>query len=440
MAEKHFLSDILKRIARAGPFLSARSSLSVDDLLPLCNELIGDKGEASGLKTALKILEIYEAASRDEKLSFFKSISEGFGVDHEALKQAVENWQPSDNASARELYFAAEPKSVELIRRLNRVPGATARLVKMRSDLLGLLKQEPDLRGLDLDFQHLLLSWFNRGFLEIEQIDWSTPAAILEKIIAYEAVHQIDGWDDLRQRVAEVDRRLFAFFHPAMPDDPLIFVEVALTDAIPGSIGAILAQDRETLEPTEANCAVFYSISNCQHGLRGISFGNFLIKQVVSELQRELPSLSTFVTLSPVPGLRRWVTTAMEAEDSLLKAEEQGFLASLAEGEAPPADLAARIAARYLLNARSKRGTVFDPVAHFHLGNGAILHKVHSEADLSERGMQNSWGVMVNYLYDEARIEDHHQAYATDSSVASSSEVRSLANSRARLPTPVVSM
>nr|WP_321446140.1 malonyl-CoA decarboxylase [uncultured Cohaesibacter sp.] len=433
MAEKHFLSDILKRVARA-PFLTVKSASGPADLIPLCDALISDQGEASGLKTALSILDIYDTANDEEKLAFFETMAERYGVDHDALTEAVEKWTPSDNASARELYFAAEPKSLELIRRINRVPGATARLVRMRSDLLGFLREHPDLRGLDLDFQHLLSAWFNRGFLEIVQIDWSTPAAILEKIIAYEAVHQIHGWDDLRQRVAERDRRLFAFFHPAMPGDPLIFVEVALTKEIPGAIAPILEHDRKTVDPNVANVAVFYSISNCQHGLRGISFGNFLIKQVVAELQRELPSLSTFVTLSPVPGLRRWVEKAKQEGDSLLKLEEQAVLDGLDGNELPPAEVIARLAARYLVNARSKKGTVYDPVAHFHLGNGALLHKVHAEADLSPRGKSNSWGVMVNYLYSEAKIEEQHQAYAKESKIAHSSEVKSLANAKVRVP------
>ncbi|WP_342587668.1 malonyl-CoA decarboxylase [Cohaesibacter celericrescens] len=432
MADKSFLSDILKRIARAGPFLSSKSPISSSDLIPLCKELISDKGEASGLKTALKILDVYEAATPEEQRLFFLDVVEQFGVDHQVLQDAIDNWQSGDNASARDVYFAAEPKSQELIRRLNRVPGATARLVNMRANLLGYLKENPELKGLDVDFRHLFFAWFNRGFLEIAQINWSTPASILEKIITYEAVHEIDGWDDLRQRVAEADRRLFAFFHPAMPKDPLIFVEVALTREIPGAIAGILEHERETIDPNQATAAVFYSISNCQRGLRGISFGNFLIKQVVTELQRELPSLNTFVTLSPVPGLRRWIDLALISEDPLLRPEERTLLAALEDDAMPPADLTARLAARYLLNARSKKGTAFDPVANFHLGNGAILHKVHAAADLSERGKKISWGVMVNYLYNEAKIEEHHQAYATDSSVASSSEVKSLANAKTK--------
>ena len=437
MAAKSFLSDMLQRIAKAGPFLSSKSAMTADHLIPLCKELVGDKGEASGLKNALKILEIYEAATPEERHTFFTKLAEEFGVNHEALSKAVADWEPGNNSAARQLYFAAEPKSQELIRRLNRVPGSTARLVNMRADLLGHVKKEPDLKGLDLDFQHLFSAWFNRGFLEIERIDWSTSAEILEKIIAYEAVHRIHGWDDLRQRVADPDRRLFAFFHPAMPTDPLIFVEVALTREIPKSIASILEQERERIEPGTANAAIFYSISNCQFGLRGISFGNFLIKQVVAELQKEFPSLHTFVTLSPVPGFRRWVNSALENDDPLIKPEERAVLEKLGEDEVPADDFVARLAARYFINARSPKGTAYDPVAHFHLGNGALLHKVHPNADHSERGRSISWGVMVNYLYDENKIEEHHEAYATNCTIAASSEVKSLANAKFKAAAPV---
>lgn len=434
MAEKSFLSDILRRIARAGPFGNGKAGPMGTDLVAQCDILLGDSGEASGLKAALAILDCYDHLSRDEKFVFFREVTTHFGVDHEALSKAVESWKPGDNASARSVYLAAEPRSQELIRRLNRVPGATARLVNMRAEFLSYLKQDPELKWLDHDFRHLFSSWFNRGFLEIELIDWSTPAEILEKIIAYEAVHEIQDWDDLRQRVAEPDRRLFAFFHPAMPSDPLIFVEVALTKTIPGAIGPILEKDREALDPAEASCAVFYSISNCQKGLRGISFGNFLIKQVVAELQRELPNLSTFVTLSPVPGLRRWFAGEKENPDSILTEDEKTAFAAFSNEERPKPGMVTRFAARYLTKAkRQGKGTAFDPVAHFHLGNGAILHKVHAEADLSETGLANSWGVMVNYLYDEARIEEQHQSYATNQVIATSSEVRGLATGKIKL-------
>jgi malonyl-CoA decarboxylase len=419
MPDSTFLGDILTRMARAGRLRRARSGDR--PAADLCDELIGDRGEASGLATAMLLLDAYEEMDRDARLAFFRDLAARFGADEDALDAAIKAWTPGDTDTARALHLAAEPASQELIRRLNRVPGATARLVRMRADLLGLRRDAPELRGLDSDFQHLFASWFNRGFLEIRRIDWSTPAAVLEKIIAYEAVHEITGWDDLRQRVAAPDRKLFAFFHPAMPTDPLIFVEVALTAEIPGAIGPILAKDRKPLDPTEATTAVFYSISNCQEGLRGISFGNFLIKQVVTELARDLPGLKTFVTLSPAPGLRKWVVGSKN--DAILPPD---LAAALDAGNPDPEGLR-RVAAHYLLKARRPGGTAHDPVAHFHLGNGAILHRVHADADTSDRGLANSWGAMVNYLYDGARIEENHQAYATEARIAASPEVRVLA-------------
>lgn len=420
MAERSFLNDLLGRMALAGRRRRAHEETAEQSLTALFDRLLGDEGEASGLVTAMEALDRFEALDPSEKLEIFAEIATRYGVDDAALETAIKGWQAGIAETARRIHFAAEPRSQELIRRLNRVPGATARLVDMRADLLAVAKGMPELKGLDQDFQHLFGSWFNRGFLEIRRVDWNTPARILEKIIAYEAVHEITGWDDLRQRVADPDRRLFAFFHPAMPFDPLIFVEVALTADIPGAIGPIISQKREKIDPVEAKTAVFYSISNCQKGLRGISFGNFLIKQVVTELQGELPGLSPFVTLSPVPGLRKWA----EAGDDLLSEEDQTAISS---GTGPDAKQAAHLAAHYLNRARRPQGTAYDPVAHFHLGNGAELHKVHAQADLSENGMANSWGVMVNYLYDGEKIEANHQAYATEKTIVVSSEVKALA-------------
>jgi malonyl-CoA decarboxylase len=294
----------------------------------------------------------------------------------------------------------------------------------------------PQLAPLDADFRHLFAAWFNRGFLELRRIDWDTPASILEKIIAYEAVHEITGWDDLRRRVAAPDRRLYAFFHPALRDDPLIFVQVALTEEMPGAIAPILAETRVALDPAKARTAVFYSISNCQSGLRGISFGNFLIKQVVEELRREFPGLKAFVTLSPVPGLRGW---ALGPGAATLDAAERAAVAGLeglpkgAPGKAYAAAAApaAGIAARYLLDARAAKGGAVDPVARFHLGNGARLERVNAGADLSRRGREQSWGVMVNYLYDLDLIERNHEAYAGADEITAAPAVRRLAKKRA---------
>ena len=419
MADRSFLSDILRRVA-VSPW---RGTGREGDLASMCHELLEERSEASGLVLAREILDRYEAADGETRAVFFNKLSREFGVDAADLNKAVADWSNVEGDSevdlARRLHFAAEPQTQELIRVLNRVPGAAARLVRMRADLLTILKDHPGLKGLDADFRHLFGSWFNRGFLELRRIDWSTPAMVLEKIIAYEAVHEIAGWDDLRQRVADPDRRLFGFFHPAMPDEPLIFVEVALMGEIPGAISQIIAEDRAALDPEAAKVAVFYSISNCQKGLRGISFGNFLIKQVVSELAQELPGLETFVTLSPVPGLRRYVEAADKGD---LVLEGVGF----GEDGAPEVADMRRLTARYLALAKHASGTASDPVAHFHLSNGAELHEIHTGADMSDAGRGNSWGMMVNYLYDPARTETYHRAYANDGVIAMASKLRTL--------------
>ena len=409
MTDRRSLGEILRSVARAGALLRAsESDASEEDLATLCRRLIDEQAEGSSLAAAQAILDRLQEMSLDQKVDAFQTIAADFGVDDAALDAAIKDWRAGDVATARRIHFAAEPQTQALIRALNQVPGATGKLVALRADLMAAAKTEATLAGLDEDFQHLFSSWFNRGFLELRRIDWNTSASILEKIIAYEAVHEIQGWDDLRRRVGDPDRRLFAFFHPAMPAEPLIFVQVALTQDIPEAIAPILDEDRQRILPETAKTAVFYSISNCQKGLRGISFGNFLIKQVVAELAGELPTLNTFVTLSPVPGLRRWSESAGKADD--------------AEGDA-----LARLAARYLTGARRPGGGALDPVAHFHLGNGAALHAIHTDADLSERGRRNSWGVMVNYLYDSAQIEARHHAYAVKHDIAASKNVRALA-------------
>ncbi|WP_319825967.1 malonyl-CoA decarboxylase [Thalassovita sp.] len=426
MAERNILNDLFRRVVRNRRGQTPGLSTS-GDLVKLCKDLLTDRGEISGLYRAQGILDRLDRSTDAEKTAFFLRVARELGVDEDALTAAIAKWSPGDVDAARDIHFAAEPRSQELIRALNRVPGATARLVGLRACLLSMLHDTPALRGLDRDFRHLFSSWFNRGFLHIHRIDWSTPANILEKIIAYEAVHEITGWDDLRQRVGDPDRRLFAFFHPAMPSEPLIFVEVALTGEIPGAIGDILRPDRSRFDPAQATTAVFYSISNCQKGLSGISFGNFLIKQVVTELQRELPDITTFVTLSPVPLMRQWVMAAVENGDPLISAEDRATLATLDKDARPPTELTVKLAARYLTRAKRQTGTAFDPVAHFHIGNGAILQAIHPDADPGPQGMLNSWGVMVNYQYDGTQIEARHQAYATHQDIAMTPAVRALA-------------
>jgi len=412
------LSTLFERRGTAGIDKGA------EPLTDLCTALLSGRGEVSGMKLAARLLARWRAAPEAERLAFFRHMAEGLDLDAERVAQAAQDYRQARDADRlRALLVAAEPPRQELLRRLNQAPGGTVGLVAMRVELMKAAKADPSLARVDLDFQHLFGSWFNRGFLVLRQISWDSPASVLERLIQYEAVHDISGWDDLRRRVDPEDRRCFAFFHPALPDDPLIFVEVALTKGIPGAVGPILAEDRQALSVAEADTAVFYSISNCQAGLRGISFGNSLIKQVVEVLGRDLPHLTTFVTLSPIPGLGRWLAGLAVEKDAPLAAEARTLL----EADGPdPARLRA-LTARYLLEAKSGDGQPRDPVARFHLGNGAEVHAIHAGADLSSKGRSQSLGAMVNYRYDPAKVEANHEAYATARDVASSREVRTLA-------------
>ena len=427
MGTSDILYDLLARVSEAGRALSGTSAKAAkagpEAPAGSCETLLAGHGEATGLALARQILDRFAALEAEDKAAFFASLAPRLSVDETALAEAVARWQaaPGD-VTARAVHAAAAPRSQELLRLLNRVPGGTAGLVAMREALIPAMRENPALAGLDGDFRHLFASWFNRRFPRLRRIDWWTPAAILETVIRYEAVHAIADWDDLHHRVAARDRRLYAFFHPAMEGEPLIFVEVALTYAIPGAIGPVLATDRPVLAPEDATTAVFYSISNCQRGLRGVSFGNFLIKQVVEDLSSEFPGLRQFVTLSPVPGLRAW---------ALAQAGPEGRLAAQLEaGEG--ADGLPALAARYLMEAKAGDGGAADPVARFHLGNGARLEQVNTGADPGPRGQAHSWGVMVNYLYDPAHIEKNHEAYANTGAVAASAAVRRLA--KAKIP------
>src|SRR5579864_6199549 len=327
-----FFSDLLASISERGRTLlrrvgSPEAKPSGAELINMCEALLSVRGEASGTAMASEVLESYHDLDEAERRAFFHALARNFGPDRDKVNKAIEAWmaEPGDG-NGGELHFASEPRRQELIRRLNRAPGGTGDLVAMRADLLSLLNGHRGLAALDRDVAHLLASWFNRGFLVLRRIDWSTPANILEQIIRYEAVHEIRDWNDLRRRIDPVDRRCYAFFHPALVDEPLIFVEVALTETIPGAIAPLLAEDRELVGIERARTAVFYSISNTQRGLGGISFGNFLIKQVVEELRRELPKLEDFVTLSPVPGFMSWLK---KADDVPVSDEDRPLLEHL---------------------------------------------------------------------------------------------------------------
>ncbi|WP_422040359.1 malonyl-CoA decarboxylase domain-containing protein [Roseibium sp.] len=408
------LADLLSTVFERRYRLPGRYFSNERPLEDLADELVGSAGETSGLALAQDILSGFENLNDEEKLVFFQTIAGRLNIDPEKVRAALNAYERSPSkATYRDFMTAAEPRRQELFRRLNKVPGATGTLVDMRADLLRLGEQDPDLDALDLDLRHLFASWFNRGFLVLRPINWESPAHILEKIIAYEAVHAIDSWDDLRRRLEPADRRCFAFFHPSMPDEPLIFVEVALTKGIANSIQSLLAEDREAHAAEDADTAVFYSISNCQAGLANISFGNSLIKQVASDLAAELGGLKTFVTLSPIPGLTRWLER--EGEEWT---DDQ------------PDQMKAK-AAHYLLNAKSRGERPFDPVARFHLGNGAIVHAVHAGADTSEKGQAQSGGTMVNYLYDLSKVAQNHEKFATTQEVMATDAVRSLARSAA---------
>ena len=403
----------------------------VEQLIELCRKLLKGRGEASGAATAAAVLGGYATLDDEDKRDFLTRVGESFGADLDALADAAREFLNNpDPLSAAQLQERAEPRRQELIRRLNHAPGGTSALVTMRETLLKVMKDDPALEAFDRDFRHLFGSWFNRGFLVLRRIEWTTPANILEKIIRYEAVHEISTFEELRRRLDPPDRRLYAFFHPALTDEPLIFVEVALTAAIPDAIQPLLAPDRVGIAPEAATTAVFYSISNAQAGLAGVSFGNFLIKQVVEDLRRELPKLATFVTLSPVPGFARWLGGERSVEDSrFLSSDARRMLEALEAGDTPEgADrLLSSLAAAYFLVARTPSGRVIDPVARFHLNNVARLERINPRGDLSASGKRQALGLMVNYLYDLDHIEANHEAFANRGVVAASSGVRKLA-------------
>ncbi|MEO1224890.1 MAG: malonyl-CoA decarboxylase [Pseudomonadota bacterium] len=430
------VSDQGRRLIRLGDGGNVKNA-SIDRL---GRALVSEKGEASGVALAALLIERYGALETSDKQAFFRLLLDEFGPDWEASRQALAALEtnPDDATALSRLHYAAEPKRQELLRRINLAPGGITALVAMRSDLLGIMTSDPDLDVVDADFEHLFRSWFNRGFLQLARIDWQTPAAILEKIIKYEAVHAIEGWDDLRRRVDAPDRRLYAFFHPALSDGPLIFVEVALTRDTPTSIKEILAEDREPIPVENVSTAVFYSISNCQRGLRGVSFGNFLIKQVVDELRNDLPQLRTFATLSPIPGLSRWLREEAALQSNALTDRDRQIIDGLTGDEslidrAP--DTEARkamisLAGQYLVREKAEDGRPVDPVARFHLGNGARLERINWLADTSAKGLAESHGLMVNYLYVADEIEANHEAFAKHGAVAVSSSVRRLLRSQ----------
>ncbi len=411
-------------------------------LLVDCRRLMSERGEANSVAIARRVLACYGALQEEQRLAFFDRLASEFSPDPAAVLESAQAYAKDPSAAnLLNLTRVAEPPRQELLRRINRSPGGTAGIVAMRRALLSRLPRRPALQAVEADFRHLLSSWFNPGFLQLERVDWNSPAQLLEQIIHHEAVHQIDGWDDLRRRL-QPDRRCFAFMHPQLPREPLIFVEVALLPRMPEAIAPLIDKASEPTPARQFKVAAFYSISNCQLGLRGVSMGNFLIKRVAEELQRELPHLRTFCTLSPIPGFAAWLRAGAACEDlTPARAERLAHaraalavhggldLGGLSHADALRAlddaghQALLRLSAYYLaLCSASESG---DPVARFHLDNGARLERLNARGDLSAKGVKQSLGLMVNYLYDLNRVEAHHEAFV-GGSVAHSRAVAKL--------------
>lgn len=425
----NLMQRVLSSIADRGrTFLGSLSRSPIDQL---CQDLVSERGEASGTAIAREITDRYRDLTAARRLRFFEGLlNPAWLADPEAVLMLAQKYHASPGpAELSRLFVAAEPRRQELFRRINISPRGTETIVNMRRDLIGLLGEHPALEPINVDLAHLLASWFNRGFLELRRIDWRTPALILEKLIAHEAVHEIHGWDDLRRRLGS-DRRCFAFFHPALPEEPLIFVEIALTQGIATAIQPLIDVHIEPRDIAKADTAVFYSINNCLDGLRNISFGAFLIKQVVQELEAEGLRLKNFVTLSPVPRFREWLAQQdpLTPElEPLLRLNERALAKTLTEmTAADPRRDALRRACALCLTLRRQNGRATDSVAAFHLSNGASIERINWLGDVSEKGLRQSFGLMVNYAYRPPGIERNHEQYVKQGRIAVSDEVRKL--------------
>jgi len=392
-------------------------------------KLLSERGEANARSIAAKFVEQFKLLDKPEQLIFFEFLAQKFSPDPFDVLQAAQRYaDKADDESLVTLFKVVEPARQELLRRINRAPDGTQTIVHMRERLLEHIKTKSGLKAVDADMQHLLNSWFNPGFLELHEITWSSPALLLEKIIQHESVHAIDGWDDLRRRL-QPDRRCFAFFHPQLPAEPLIFVEVALVSAISKEVGPLLDKKSESLDSKKFKTAIFYSISNCQPGLRGVSLGNFLIKRVAEKILQDIPSVKTFCTLSPVPGFNKWLDALPGSAALSALEDKKGRVASALQVIFKDGDWAKRIAKGWLpetASAQEKAALMYlcfiyltqfvhttsgDAVAKFHLANGAKLHDINWSADLSKKGLAQSSAIMVNYLYELDSVEENHEKY-----------------------------
>jgi malonyl-CoA decarboxylase len=430
-----FLRRIFDRLAQ--PIAQHRSGdvRRAQQILSLCRALVSELGDVSGPRLATEVLAVYQALDRPARELFFDLLVDEFSPDPEEIERAAEAYRRTASpATLRALQAAVESPRQELFRRLNLAPGGIRVLLDMRRQLLLTLDKNPEREVIDDDLSHLFRSWFNGGFLVLQRIDWRTSAVVLERLIQYEAVHQIQGWDDLRRRL-EADRRCYAFFHPALLEEPLIFIEVALTRGISAKVQPLLDPQSAVVDPAIANSAVFYSITNCQEGLRGISLGNLLIKQVVDDLRRRFPRLRTFATLSPIPGFRHWLAGVSGSKNGPRPSSELASVLATADLEGSFATNAMSLAAReeishlcayYLLHAKQGRAPL-DAVERFHLANGACLDRLNWLGDVSANGVRRSLGLMVNYRYRLADMERNHEAYARDYTIVASRELERMA-------------
>ena len=428
MSKSSFLNDILNNLLSRKNIFSkfyrgndANDNFSVKNLI---DNILNAKDEASANIFSEQLFKKIEKFSEEELLDFFNFISQNLDIDGEKLLVKVKKFNENNTPeNLKSVIKFSEPKRIKIFSRLNSIDKGTNRLVKLREKLLTLLKDQPNLRRVDNDFLKLFESWFNKGFLVLRKINWSTPASILEKVIEYEAVHEINSWNDLRDRLEPEDRLCFSFFHPSMQDEPLIFVVVALMDKKPESIDEVLSQDRDRLLKGGETTAVFYSISNCQSGLKGISFGNFLIKQVANAIRTEYPNIKEFVTLSPVPGFMEWLKLNNnnffeKLNDVSLISKQDKFKDEIFEN-----------ALEYFFNSTRDDSLPNDSVSRFHLGNGAILDRINFLGDTSEKALKSAAGLMVNYKYDLDKIEENHEEFFKNKNIVCSNEINSLRKS-----------
>ena len=428
------LKQIISSIADAGKQLFNKKDIKKNDLnslLSLCDDLISNKGAAFGITVARDITELYQTLSLDNKILFFKSINEKYRPSFTKVNEAIDVYKNSQNEKTlSDLFKVSEGKRRELFMRMNMAPNGTSIIVSLREDLLKILKENKDLVSLDEDLKHLFKSWFNPGFLKLKKITWDTKAAILEKIIKYERVHHMKDMNELKRRLGE-DRRFFSYFHPALDDEPIIFVQVALTNGLGRSIQEIMKQSSG--DEKKYDTATFYSISNCQEGLSRVTLGNFLIKRVVYEIQEELPHIKNFGTLSPIPGFVEWFSYLEESKIKNIlgniKNQDVMFLKSkdLKIGDKRIIDnkeAIIKLVSHYIVNEKNRDGLPVNDVSRFHLGNGAIVEDVIINANISENGFKRSFGVMVNYLYELKNIEKNHEEYMNKKKVILSDKLK----------------